>query len=65
MSNEDFDLLEKYVDGLLGLTQKNALELRMKEDVVLREKLQLIQKAKKVVQAEEELELLEFMQSTD
>ena len=65
MSNEDFDLLEKYVDGLLGLTQKNALEIRMKEDVVLREKLQLIQKAKKVVQAEEELELLEFMQSTD
>ena len=65
MSNEDFDLLEKYVDGLLGLTQKNDLELRLKEDVVLREQLQLMQKAKKVVLAEEELELLEFMQNTD
>lgn len=65
MDDIDFQLLEDYLDDLLGLTQKKELEIRLENEPALKDKLQHIKLAKLIVQGEEELEIREMMKEVE
>lgn len=65
MKNNDFELLQDYLDDLLGLTQKKELEDRLQNEPLLRQELQKLKQVHKIVEVEEELEILDMMQAVD
>jgi len=65
MNNEDFDLLENYLDNHLGQAQKEAVESRLKSDADFHALHKYLINAKGIIEAEQDLEFLEIMQSVD
>ena len=65
MKDKDFKLLEDYMDNLLGLTQKNEIEQRLKNEPELLETLNNIRKTKAVISADEEMEIWDIIHEVE
>ncbi len=65
MEDNDMVLLQDYLEGVLGSTQKKAVENRLESDAEFREKLVQLKLARHIISAEEDMELLDIMHQVD